>query len=90
MGTVWKRLFDYLPVHNAKSIKKWFDELCVAELQWPAQSPDLNPTEHFCDELECLLQARPSYSTSVTDLAKALLTAWAQIHTQCSDRKSVV
>ena len=29
---------------------KWFVEIGVEELDWPAQSPDLNPT--FWDELE--------------------------------------
>ena len=49
------------------------------ELDWPAQSPDLNPTEHLWDELEQTLRARPSCPTSVCDLTNVLLEEWSKI-----------
>ena len=51
---------DCPPVHKARSIKTWMREFGVEELDWSAQSPDLNPIEHLWDELEQRLQARPS------------------------------
>ena len=36
---------DSAPVHKVRSIQKWFVEIGVEELDWPAQSPDLNPIE---------------------------------------------
>ena len=51
----------------------------MEELNWPAQSPDLNPIEHLWDELERQLQARPNRPTSVPDLTNALVAEWKQV-----------
>ena len=53
-------------------------EFGVDELDWPAQSPDLNPIEHLCDKLERRLTARPSHPTSVCDLTNVLLEEWSK------------
>jgi hypothetical protein len=66
-------------VHKARSIQKWFVEIGVEELDWPAQSTDLNPMEHPWDKLEHQLLARPNRSTSVPDLTNALVAEWKQV-----------
>ena len=38
---------DNAIVHKARSIQKRFVEICVEELYWPAQSPDLNPIKNL-------------------------------------------
>ena len=38
---------DNTPVHKAWSIQKWFVEIGVEELDWSAQSLDLNLMKHL-------------------------------------------
>jgi hypothetical protein len=68
-----------MTMHKARSIQKWFVEIGVEELDWPAQSPDLNSIEHLSDELEHRLRARPNCPTSVRDLTNALVPDWKPV-----------
>ena len=72
---------DNAPVQKAMSIQKWFVDIGVEELDWPAQSPDLNPIEHLWDELEHRLRAKPNRPTSVPYLTNALVVEWKQLTT---------
>ena len=38
---------DLAPVHTAKSTKTWFNDRGITVLDWPANSPDLNPIENL-------------------------------------------
>ena len=49
-----------------------FVKISVEELDWPAQSRDLNPIKQLWYELERQLRARPNCPTSVHDLTNAL------------------
>jgi hypothetical protein len=63
---------DNAPCHKSRSMRKWFVDNNVIEMDWPAKSPDLIPIEHLWDELERRLRSRPQRPTSLTVLATAL------------------
>jgi hypothetical protein len=62
---------DSFPCHISRYVREWFVDNNVPDVDWPAQSPDLNPIEHLWDELERL--------TLLTALAAALQEEWAAI-----------
>ncbi|MCI4379485.1 hypothetical protein PGIGA_G00228800 [Pangasianodon gigas] len=69
---------DNAPVHKARSMKTWFAKIDLEELECPAQSPDLNPTEHVWDDLEHGLHTRPPHQTSMPDLTNDLVAEWTK------------
>ena len=74
-----------IPLHKASAIQEWF---VVEELDWPAQSTDLNPIETLWDEMECRLRARPNCPTSVPNITNAGVPVWNQVpgsQQQCSN-----
>ncbi len=68
---------DLAPVHNAKGTKSWFNDHGVTVLDWPANSPDLNPIENLWDIVK--RKIRDTRPNNGDDLKAALKATWAFI-----------
>ena len=67
---------DGASVHTAKIVKKWFADNNIETLEWPPQSPDLNPIKNLWSFMKYSLQ---DYQTgSIPRLKNALLELWTQ------------
>ena len=50
---------DGAPIHLEKAPEIWRDERSVGMIEWPANSPDLNPIENVWAKMKAAIQKLP-------------------------------
>ncbi len=69
---------DLAPAHTAKGTKSWFNDHDVTVLDWPANSPDLNPIENLWGIIK--KKMRDTRPNNADDLKAAIKATWASLH----------
>lgn len=70
---------DNDPKHTAKLTQQLLRSKPYKVLDWPAQSPDLNPIEHLWNEVQRRLRKNTVHISSVSSLWMAVEDAWNTI-----------
>ncbi|KAG2471120.1 TCB1 transposase, partial [Polypterus senegalus] len=65
------------PKHTAKIMKEWLHNNSVTILEWPSQSPDLNPIEHLWRDLKMAVHQR--LPSNLTELERICKEEWQRI-----------
>ena len=77
---------DNDPKHTSKKAKTWFKDHGFEVMEWPAQSPDLNPIEHLWGILKRKLASHKEPPASIDELWKRVEAEWEKISAkECRD-----
>ncbi|KAI3368362.1 hypothetical protein L3Q82_008070 [Scortum barcoo] len=73
----WTLQHDNDPKHTSKSTKDWLKTKKWRVLEWPSQSPDLNPIEMLWSDLKRAVHARnPS---NISQLKEICIEEWGKL-----------
>ena len=70
---------DNDPKHTANLTKQWLEDNRVKVLDWPAQSPDLNPIEHLWNEMDRRLRRLEIPVRTQDQLWDAIQKIWVEL-----------
>lgn len=79
VGDGFMLMHDNARCHTAFAVRDYLEEVQIPVMQWPARSPDLNPIEHFWDDVKRHVRARDPAPTTLQELQDAVTEEWENI-----------
>jgi transposase len=73
---------DNAPWHTAKIITKYLNNKRINRMNWPPQSPDLNPIENLWKYIKDLIAKRKHRCRNAADLRCVLKDVWLEIDSE--------
>jgi transposase len=70
---------DNAPPHAAKATKRFMDELGLVPIEWPANSPDLNPIQTTWNRMKCNIRSRDAPPRTLSELYEVVFDKWYSI-----------
>lgn len=70
---------DNDPKHTSKRAKDWMNNNNITLLDWPSQSPDLNPIEHLWNHIKKELCQYPTQAKGVWEIWDRVAEVWGKI-----------
>ncbi len=71
---------DLVPGHTAKSTKSWLNNIGVGMLDWPVNSPELNPIENLWGIVK--MKMRNKRPNNADELKATVKETWASVPPQ--------